>query len=388
MGELMGVPAVFMRGGTSKALMFRRQDLPHNRDLWTPLFLAAMGSPDENKRQLDGMGGGISSLSKVCVVERSSSPEIDLDYTFVQVLVDQARADYTSNCGNMASAVGPFAIDCGMLGNHADGEITVRIRNTNTGKRLDATFAIRDGAAAVEGDYRLDGVAGTGASIRLDFLDPGGAGTGKLLPTGKVRDCVTIPGLGRVEYSLVDAGNPCMFVHIGSLGLGAVPTLAEIEVDQALLTLLEELRRHGSVAAGAAPDIAAASTVSVPRIALVSQSAETITSSGRTLHSGDVDIVVRAISRGRPHRAVPVTGSLCLAVACTIPGSVPNELVRPTALSPGSRIRIGHPSGVSVVAAETAAAVVPVVKRASIFLTARRLFQGEVLVRRSRLLAS
>src|SRR5687767_8030311 len=212
------LPAVFMRGGTSKALMLHLRDLPADRPAWDAIFLTAMGSPDPHGRQLNGMGGGVSSLSKVCVLGPPSRPDADLDYTFAQVLVTEARVDYSGNCGNMSSAVGPFAVEEGIVP-AGDGERLVRIHNTNTKKIINATFRVKDGRAVVEGELEIPGVAGTGSPVRLDFLEPGGAVTGKLLPTGKPRDVLEIPGIGKVEASMVDAANPCVFLAAESLGL-------------------------------------------------------------------------------------------------------------------------------------------------------------------------
>src|SRR5437773_1683067 len=173
------VPAVFMRGGTSKAIMFHARDLPGDRVAWDRIFTAAMGSPDPNGRQLDGMGGGVSSLSKVCVLAPSQRADADIDYTFAQVLIKDARVDYSGNCGNMSSAVGPFAVDEGLVGASGDAA-TVRIHNTNTKKLIHATFPVEDGRTRSDGDLAIPGVPGTGAPVRLDFLEPGGATTGRL----------------------------------------------------------------------------------------------------------------------------------------------------------------------------------------------------------------
>src|SRR5580704_14265995 len=222
--------AVFMRGGTSKAVMFRREDLPREQALWAPIFLGVVGSPDPNGRQLDGMGGGISSLSKICVIGPPTRPDADVDYTFAQVSVAEALVDYRGNCGNMSAAVGPFAIDEGMV-SAAGAEAVVRIHNTNTRKIIVSRFALDDGAAAVDGDFVLPGVAGTGAAVRLDFIDPGGAGTGSLLPTGNNADQLDVPGVGIIEASMVDAANPCVFVAAQALGLSGVEMPAELEAD-------------------------------------------------------------------------------------------------------------------------------------------------------------
>ena len=214
---LRALPAVFMRGGTSRAIIFHARDLP-DRAQWDPIFLAAMGSPDPNGRQLDGMGGGVSSLSKVCILAPSDREDADIDYTFAQVQIREAAVDYRGNCGNMSSAVGPFAVDEGIVRPNGDTAI-VRIFNTNTRKLIRSTFPLQDGHAATEGDLAIPGVAGTGAPVRLDFLTPGGATTGKLLPTGAPLDRLDVPGLGPIEVSMVDAANACVFVRARDLGL-------------------------------------------------------------------------------------------------------------------------------------------------------------------------
>lgn len=381
--EQQRLRAVFMRGGTSKAIMFRQQDLPADREAWAPIFLAAIGAPDPNGRQLDGMGGGISSLSKVCVIGPPSRPDADVDYTFAQIGVTEATVDYAGNCGNMSSAVGPFAIDEGLVPRPAGGEAVVRIHNTNTRKIIVARFAMDGRYAAVDGDLAIDGVAGTGAPIRLDFTDPGGAKTGQLLPTGNAADRLDIPGLGAIEASLVDAANPCVFVPAGGVGASGTELPQALDRDTALIERLEGIRRAASVAMGIAPSLDAAGKVaSIPKVAMVAPATETVTLSGRKLTPDDADILVRMISVGQPHRAVPLTGALCLAVACRIPGSVPNRML------PGGNgrgdIRIGHPSGVILVDAQVRETNHGIeVPRAAVYRTARRLFQGEVLYRAS-----
>ena len=211
------IQAVFMRGGTSKALMLHKRDLPSNQAKWGRLFTAAMGSPDPYGRQLDGMGGGVTSLSKVCIISPSAREDADVDYTFCQVLVNDAEVQYKGNCGNMSSAVGPFAVDEGLV--TASGETaTVRIFNTNTGKIIHGTFPVEQGMARYDGDLVIPGVSGTGAPIRLDFVEPGGASTGSLLPTGHVVDQMEVPGLGSIGVSLVDAANAAVFVRARDVG--------------------------------------------------------------------------------------------------------------------------------------------------------------------------
>jgi 2-methylaconitate isomerase len=374
--------AVFMRGGTSKALMLRAEDLPEDRAAWAPIFLAAIGAPDPNGRQLDGMGGGVSSLSKVCVIGRPTRPDADVDYTFAQIGVTTPDVDYAGNCGNMSSAVGPFAVDEGLVARPAGDEASVRIHNTNTGKIIVARFPRDGGCAAVEGGLAIDGVAGTGAPVRLDFLDPGGAKTGRLLPSGRACDVLDVPGVGGIAASLVDAANPCVFVRAADLGASGteLPDAIEAQVGPTggLLGRLEAIRRAGAVAMGMAADAEAAGRVrSVPKVAMVAPAGRSATLSGRALEAGDADILVRMISVGQPHRAVPLTGALCLAVACQVPGSVPAELVRGGG---GGKIRVGHPSGTILVAAEVEGGGAALrATAATVYRTARRLFQGEVL---------
>jgi 2-methylaconitate isomerase len=372
---LHGVRAVFMRGGTSKALMFHRRDLPERQENWAPIFLAAMGAPDPNGRQLDGMGGGVSSLSKVCVIGPSTHPEADVDYTFAQIGIDNATVDYGGNCGNMSSAVGPFAVDEGLVTALGDGPTTVRIHNTNTRKLIVARFAIEGGRAAVRGPLAIDGVSGTGAPIRLEFRDLAGARTGKLLPTGEPLNSLSLPGGRAVRASLVDAANPCVFVAAADLGLAGNEPPENIGKNNALMADLEVLRRQASILMRLAPDLdAAAGSRSVPFIGLVAPPRTWRTQSGIERSATEADIAVRMLSSGHPHRAIPITSALCVAVACRTPGTLPAQLCS-TATGP---LRIGHASGTVIVEAEQDRRQGRVL-HASVYRTARRLFQGEVM---------
>ncbi|WAH96301.1 PrpF domain-containing protein [Arthrobacter sp. MMS18-M83] len=344
------IRAAFIRGGTSKALVFRLEDLPGDCSEWDELFLRAMGSPDPYGRQLDGMGGGISSLSKVCVVGPPTHREADVDYLFAQVQVDQASVDYGGNCGNMSSAIGPFAVDEGLI-QLPDGDARVRIHNVNTGKIIAATFAVRGGRSVEDGDYVIKGVAGSGAPVRLDFLDPGGAGTGSLLPTGRELDGFALTegfdgGNGHVlQASFIDAANPCVFLRAEDIGIRGDELPDELEADAGLLARLEDARRHASVAMGIAESLeAAGKNRLVPFIALVAPPVAYTTLSGERVEEGEVDLLVRFLSSGRPHRAVPVTGGLCTAIASRIEGTIVNSVTRRSAA--GAPIRLGTPSGV------------------------------------------
>ncbi|VTU36613.1 3-methylitaconate isomerase [Variovorax sp. PBS-H4] len=378
--RLHRLPAVFARGGTSKGLMLHSRDLPDERAQWVPIFLAAMGSPDPYGRQLDGMGGGLSSLSKICVMGPPSRPDADVDYTFAQVLIKSSHVDFQPVCGNMSSAVGPFAVEEGLV--EAQGEsATVRIHNTNTGKIIVSTFALQEGRAAVEGALEIPGVAGTGAPVRLDFLDPGGASTGKLLPTGQARDMLDVPGMGRIEASLVDAGNACVFVRAAGLGLTGRESPMQIEEDLELMRKLGAIRIAASIRMGLAADEAeAASRTAVPFLGLVAPPADSTALSGEAIPADTMDLNARVLSNGQPHRALPLGVSLCLAVAARIEGTLAHEVCRPSD-DPDADLRLGMPSGVLRVAAEARLHGQQwQVRRGSFYRTQRRLFEGHVLV--------
>jgi 2-methylaconitate cis-trans-isomerase PrpF len=367
------IPAVLMRGGTSRAIFFRREDLPDDLERQDRIFLAALGSPDPYGRQLDGLGGGYSSVSKIAVIGPPSRPDVAVDYTFAQVDVGTMRVDRKGNCGNISSAVGPFAIDEGL----ARGP-EVAFLNTNTRKRIVARVPLdADGSAAVDGDFELPGVPGRGARIALDFLDPGGAVTGRLLPTGRPRDELAVPGLGRIEASLVDATNPMVFVRARDLGLTGTEAPAALDADGDLMAKLEAIRAAGTVAMGIAPDAATATARSpaVPKIQLVASPRGYTDLSGEPISAEAADLNVLIVSMGKIHRAVALTGAMCLAVAAHVDGTVVQEVSRD--LSPGQDVRIGHPSGVLSLAARVRDGVA---EKVVVYRTARRLIEGHVRV--------
>ena len=378
------IPAVFMRGGTSNAVVFHAKDLPADRALWDEIFLAAIGSPDPYGRQLDGMGGGVSSLSKVCMVGPSTREDADIDYTFAQVQVKEAKVEYGANCGNMSAAMGPFAVDEGLL-KIAGAEALIRVHNTNTKKIIWSRFQLDDGMAAVDGELAIPGVAGTGSPVKLEFREPGGATTGRLLPTGNAADTLDVPGVGRIRVSMVDAANACVFVRAADLGIKGTELPDEIDANADLLKKLAGVRIAASVAMRItrSPE-EAARRAAVPFIGFVSgpQLAKTLT--GDRIEAAAVDLTARMMSNGQPHRALPLTCTLCLAVAARIEGTLVNELARPAA-DPEAEIRIGMPSGVL-----TAAASVRTLEgqwhaeQGAFYRTQRRMFEGHVLLRASR----
>lgn len=378
------LPAVFMRGGTSNAVVFRAEDLPRERALWDEIFLAAIGSPDPYGRQLDGMGGGISSLSKVCVVGPPSRPDADIDYTFAQVQVKEAKVDYSGNCGNMSSAMGPYAVDEGIV--KASGrDALVRVHNTNTSKVIHARFALEDGASAVDGDLAIPGVAGTGSPVRLEFRDPGGATTGKLLPTGNVVDTLDVPGVGRIRVSMVDAANACVFINAADLGLTGIEMPDALDTAQDMLQKLGAIRVAASIAMGIAKDAEeAARKKVVPFVGFVSGPQASKLLTGEEIAADDVDVTGRMLSNGQPHRALPLTASLCMAVAARIKGSVVFDATRPTD-QPESELRIAMPSGILTVAATVKQANGQWhAEQGAFYRTQRRMFEGFVCVRAAR----
>ena len=377
------IRAVFMRGGTSNAVVFHARDLPRDRAQWDEIFLAAIGSPDPYGRQLDGMGGGVSSLSKVCVIGPPTRPDADIDYTFAQVQVKEAKVEYGANCGNMSSAMGPFAVDEGLL-KVAGREALVRVHNTNTKKIIWSRFPVDDGLSAVDGDLAIPGVAGTGAPVKLEFREPGGATTGKLLPTGNVADTLDVPGVGRIRVSMVDAANACVFVRAADLGIKGTELPDEIDANPELLKKLSAIRIAASVAMGVAktPE-EAARRAAVPFVGFISGPQDAKTLTGETLPASGMDLGARMMSNGQPHRALPLTCTLCMAVAARLEGSVVHEATRP-AVNPEAEIRIAMPSGVLTVAASVRKLEGQwYAEQGAFYRTQRRMFEGQVLVRAS-----
>ncbi|MEM7744715.1 MAG: PrpF domain-containing protein [Pseudomonadota bacterium] len=364
MPDQIGIPATFMRGGTSKGLFFRWEALDGlDRDRF---LCAALGSPDDYGRQLDGMGGGISSLSKAMMVRRSDREGIDVDYLFAQVEIGQAEVDYAANCGNLTSAVACFAVDQGFV-QLADGPAVVAMWNENTAKRIDAHLVVRDGRAAVSGTEEIAGVSGQGSPIRLAFRNPGGAWTGALLPTGNPMDRAVL-GEHTVEYSFVDAANPCVFVRGQDIGCSADTLPADIAARPEVMEALDQIRRQAAARAGreAAPG--------APKIALVSPPRDFPTLAGGTVAGAESDLLIRMVSMGQAHLAIPLTGALCTAVAARIAGTVVNEAVRIGA--PDHPVRIGTASGIVPANAEMKPG--PEALSASVYRTARALMEGTV----------
>ncbi|MGR3715994.1 MAG: 2-methylaconitate cis-trans isomerase PrpF family protein [Thermohalobaculum sp.] len=376
--EQLACPAVFMRGGTSKGLFFRAEDLPSDPAGRERFLLRATGSPDPNGRQLDGMGGGISSLSKVMIVSRSGREGVDVDYDFGQIAIGEPVIDRVANCGNLSAAVGVFAVEAGLV-RLPDGEAVLRMLNVNTRKRVDCVLQIAGGHARVHGDCAIAGVAGTGAPIRLDFLEPGGAGTGALLPTGAPVDMLELPDGTSVAASIVDATNLCVFVRAADMGLAGTELPTEIRSKLSVISRLEAIRCAAAVKAGVAATAQEATRTSPnsPKVAMVAAAADAPTLSGEGLSAGDCNIQVRMISMGVPHLAIPLTGAMCTAVAARIPGTLVQECACP--VGPDTALNIGHGSGVlPVEAVVTRRGDGWFAERVSVYRTARVLMEGRV----------
>ncbi len=369
------IPASFWRGGTSKGVFFHARDLPTSRAEIDPIVLAVLGTPDPYGRQLNGMGGGISSLSKAVIIGPSTHPDAHVDYTFIQVAVDRPMTDWSGNCGNLSSVVGPYAIDEGLV-KVEDGEATVRFHQTNTKKIIHARFRVENGRAVVAGDMDIPGVAGTAAPVRLDFVNPGGATTGKLLPTGNVLDTIMIEGHGAFVASMIDASHPTVFVRASDFGLTGIESPDAIEADDRLMALLDVVRRRAGVIMGLGDTPESVELMS-PRIAMVA-APQAFTAIDKSLFDDRHDIATRMISMEKPHRAVPLASALCLAVACRIEGTLPNQLARKS--DPGAPIRVGNPSGVLAFGADVRHDGGWIADSAGVYRTARCLMKGAVSV--------
>jgi len=336
------------------------------------MFLQVMGSPDPNGRQLDGFGAGVSSLSKICIVAPSERDDADVDYTFVGIGIENDEVDIAGNCGNMSSAIGPYAFNQRLLGgtNYTSAETaTVRIHNTNTGVIIRSSFPVADGEAQTQGSFSIDGVSGTGAQITLDFLRPSGSKTGRLLPTGNVVDKIA-----GVDVSCIDAANPCVFVRAADLGIEGTVLPNDFNKLPDKLQQLENIRHKGAVAMGMCKE-SETPPRTIPKVAIVSPSSNQTLLSGKQMEAFQLDLVVRFISDTQPHRAIPLTGALCTAAAAKIEGSVVQKCLGVDPVDQ-EMVTIGHPSGrIQVTAALDSQGDI---ESATVFRTARRIMDGEV----------
>jgi hypothetical protein len=378
-----------MRGGTSKGVFFQLHELPERAqvpgDARDRLLLRVIGSPDPYGKQIDGMGGATSSTSKTVILSRSSRPGHDVDYLFGQVSIDKAFVDWSGNCGNLSAAVGPFAIAKGLVDPARiprDGIATVRIWQANIGKTIVAHVPLTSGSVQETGDFELDGVTFPAAEIELEFLEPAaeeeGAG-GAMFPTGNLVDEIEVPGIGRLEATMINAGIPTIFVTAEAIGYTGTELQDAINADPMALAMFETLRAHGALRMGLIKSLEeAAKRQHTPKIAFVAHPADYVASSGRRVAKNDVDLLVRALSMGKLHHAMMGTAAVAIGTAAAIPGTLVN-----LAAGGGTRnaVRFGHPSGTLRVGAEARQVNGEwIVTRAIMSRSARVLMEGWVRV--------
>jgi probable AcnD-accessory protein PrpF len=354
------VPATYMRGGTSKGVFFRLEDLPEQARLpgeaRDAFLLRVIGSPDPYGKHIDGMGGATSSTSKAVILCRSARPNHDVDYLFGQVSIDRPVVDWSGNCGNLSAAVGPFAIAQGLLDAGRvprDGTATVRIWQANIGKTIVARVPIAAGEVQETGEFELDGVTFPAAEIELEFLDPAaeeeGAG-GAMFPTGKLVDRLEVPGLGTLDATLINAGIPTIFVDAAAVGCSGTELQDAVNGDPRLLEAFESIRTHGALRMGLVARLEEASRRQhTPKVAFVAPPRDYVSSSGRAVAAGDVDLLVRALSMGKLHHAMMGTAAVAIGTAAAIPGTL---VSRAAGGGARSSVRFGHPSGTLRVGAE------------------------------------
>jgi len=383
------VPATYMRGGTSKGVFFRLQDLPEAAQVpgkaRDALLLRVIGSPDPYGKQIDGMGGATSSTSKTVILSASARPDHDVDYLFGQVSIDKAFVDWSGNCGNLSAAVGAFAISGGLVAPARmprDGMAVVRIWQANIGKTIIAHIPMTNGEVQETGDFELDGVTFPAAEVRLEFMDPAaeeeGAG-GSMFPTGNLVDDLEVPGVGILKATMINAGIPTIFVNADAIGYTGTELQDAINGDAAALAKFETIRAYGAVRMGLIKDVSEAATRQhTPKVAFVAPPAGYTASSGKQVQAGDVDLLVRALSMGKLHHAMMGTAAVAIGTAAAIPGTLVN-----LAAGGGEReaVRFGHPSGTLRVGAQaTQENGEWTVKKAIMSRSARVLMEGWVRV--------
>ena len=350
------VPATYMRGGTSKGVFFRLQDLPEVAQIpgeaRDKLLLRVIGSPDPYQKQIDGMGGATSSTSKTVILSAPSQPDHDVDYLFGQVSIDKPFVDWSGNCGNLTAAVGAFAIRSGFVAPERipdNGICTVRIWQANIGKTIVAHVPITNGEVQETGDFELDGVTFPAAEVQIEFMDPAD-GAGAMFPTGNVVDDLEVPGVGSLKATMINAGIPTIFVNAEDIGYQGTELQDDINNDAAALERFERIRAYGALKMGLIRDVEeAVSRQHTPKVAFVASPRDYISSSGKAIKGEDIDVLVRALSMGKLHHAMMGTAAVAIATASAVPGTLVN-----LAAGGGDRTQVtfGHPSGTLRVGAE------------------------------------
>lgn len=369
-----------MRGGTSRAIFFHENHLPEDKGVRDRVILTAFGSPDPNRRQIDGLGGAVSTTSKCAIISRSKDPAYDVVYHFGQVSIDRPIVDYKGNCGNISSAVGPFAVDEGLVPAVSPMTI-VRIHQKNTDKLIVAEVPVKDGRFNEEGDYAISGVPGTGSKITLRFTDPGGAVTGWLLPTGNPVDNIDVPGIGSVKVTIIDAANPVVLVAADQIGLTGAE-IDRIDDSSEIKKKLEAIRCNAAVVIGLTqtPQEATRSSQAVPKIACLSAPQNYIALNGQPVRAEDIHLTVRVMSMGTLHRSIAVSGAVASAGAAMIEDTVAFKLKTQTG-NGEAVVNLGHPGGIVDVGAKIEKRDgKPYYVEAAVGRTARRLMEGYVYV--------
>lgn len=374
---------VFMRGGTSKGCMFHKEDLPENQAEWDEIFLQCMGDPDP--KQIDGLGGTVSSNNKIVIVWKSEEAGVDVEYLVGQVIVGKSQVDYKSNCGNMTAAVGPFAVEEGMV-DIAEPITTVRMLNRNTNKYINVTVPIdpETKTFAQDGDCAIAGVDGTAAELKVKFMNPAGAKTGVLLPTGNVLDVLDIPGLGKIEASILDVSNPMVLVRAEDIHMKGTELPEEVNQNKEACELLEKIRGTAACMMGFAKDLkdATDNSPAVPKVGFFTKPVSYKDIADQQVDAEEMDVCARVISVFKCHKACPLTSASAIAVAAHLEGSIIyNTIGAPKAGE--ENVRIGHPSGVMTMCPEIVekdgAIELPSV---AVQRTARRIMDGMVYVRK------
>lgn len=381
------IPATYMRGGTSKGVFFRLQDLPVSAQTPGPardaLLMRVIGSPDPYGKHTDGMGGATSSTSKCVIISGASVPDHDVDYLYGQVSIDTAFVDWSGNCGNLSTAVGPFAISNGFIDPARiphNGTCTVRIWQANIGKTILAHVPIVDGRVQEDGDFELDGVTFAAAEIALEFIDPSDdADGGTMFPTGNLTDTLDVPGVGSFTVTMITAGIPTIFLNAADLGYSGTELQPAINEDKVALARFEAIRAHGAVRMGLIDHVDQAATRQhTPKVAFVAPAQDYVSSSGKQIAAGDIDLHARALSMGKLHHAMMGTAAVAIGTAAAIPGTLVN-----LAAGGGTRdaVTFGHPSGTLRVGAQAAQVEGEwVVTKALMSRSARVLMEGAVRV--------
>jgi 2-methylaconitate cis-trans-isomerase PrpF len=380
--ETVPVPCSILRGGTSRGVFFSASDLPTERPAIAKILTNVLGSPDA--RQINGLGGATPQTSKVAIISKSDHPEADVDYLFAQVDITSDLVDWGGNCGNISSAVGPYAINSGLVAANSDGSVTtVRINNVNTGKIIDAQVPVSGTRAAISGDTYIAGFSLPGPRIELDFKSPTGAVTGKTLPTGNLKDRVTLKDGRDIEISVVDAANPTVFVKASSLGMTGLELPQEIESSPEILAVVEEIRSQVAVWMGLVEkaEFAASQSPGLPKIGLMTAATDYVTSDGKSVSKSQVELVVRMFSIRTPHKACQITAGICTSVASLLPGTIVSDLMEVKASSTGrTEIRLGHPSGIMETVVHHAPGDATEILKVSVVRTARAIMDGVVHV--------